>query len=249
MRESQGIIERTISLNQHYQHVHLSVENFGGDLKPGQSLLARLESPRWDPYLREQWWPVALKNDEVIVERPGSIVYEPGQVVSLMGAVGQPFRYKRTLRNVLLIADDAPPTPLIMSVPWLLSSSVSVTMVLAGEANHYPTNRLAPEVEVIKADDDLGWVNQVMTVGWADQVFVVVKADDEMRRMQRVWSIFKKLRAGIDRSYIFGVMQPALPCGVGACAACLLALREGDICTICTQGPAIDMTTMKLDEE
>ncbi|MEZ4668189.1 MAG: hypothetical protein R3E39_09770 [Anaerolineae bacterium] len=249
MREAQAIIERTVSLNEHYQHIHLSVENFSTDLKPGQSLLARLESPRWDPYLREQWWPVALKSDEMVIERPGSVVYEPGQVVSIMGAVGQPFRYKRTLRNVLLIIDDTAPSPLIMSVPWLLGNSVSVTMVVSGAAQKYPTHRLPAEVEIIKADDDLNWSNQVMTVGWADQVFVVVKQDDEMRRMQRVWTIFKKLRATIDRSYLFGVMQPALPCGVGACAACLLALREGDICTVCTQGPAIDMTTLKLDDE
>jgi Iron-sulfur cluster binding domain of dihydroorotate dehydrogenase B len=249
MREAQAIIERTVSLNEHYQHVHLSVQEFDTDFKPGQSILARLESPRWDPYLREQWWPVVIKKDEIVVERPGSIVYEPGQVVSVMGAMGQPFRYKRTLRNVLLIADDTPPTPLIMSIPFLLGSSVSVTLVLAGNANDYPTNRLPPEVEVIKADSELAWANQVMTIGWADQVFVVVKPDDEMRRMQRIWSIFKKLRAGIDRSYIFGVMQPALPCGVGACAACQLLLREGEVFTVCTQGPAIDMTTLKLEED
>ena len=42
-----------------------------------------------------------------------------------------------------------------MSIPFLLGSSVSVTLVLAGNANDYPTNRLPPEVEVIKADSEL----------------------------------------------------------------------------------------------
>lgn len=244
MREAQAIIERTVRLNEHYQHLHLSVENFGADLKPGQWLLARLASERWDPYLREAWWPVGLKPDEIIVERPGSVLYEPGQVVQLIGMVGQPFRYKRTLRNVLLIADNTAPTPLIMSIPWLLSNRVSVTMVLAGDANQYPTNTLPPELEIIHADDDMTWTNMVMTVGWADQVFVVVKGDDEMKRMGRVWERFNSLRASIDKQYLFGVMQPAQPCGVGACGACLMTLREGEMCTICTQGPAVDLTSI-----
>jgi hypothetical protein len=81
MREAQAIIERTVRLNEHYQHLHLSVENFGSDLKPGQWLLARLASENWDPYLREAWWPVGLKPDEIIIERPGNVTYEQGQVV------------------------------------------------------------------------------------------------------------------------------------------------------------------------
>ncbi|MCA0457871.1 MAG: hypothetical protein LCI00_28150 [Chloroflexi bacterium] len=248
MREVQAIIERTVRLNEHYQNLHLSVQDFGSDIKPGQSLLARLAEETWDPYLREQWWPVGIKKDEIIVERPGSITYEPGQVVSLLGAVGQPFRYKRTLRNVLLIADDTAPSPLVMSIPWLISNRVSVTLVLAGQANQYPTNKLPPELEVIHANDDLSWQNMVMTVGWADQVFVVVKGDDEMRRMTRVWERFKNLRASVDKQYLFAVMQPPQPCGVGACGGCLLTLREGEVCTICTQGPAIDMTSIPFPE-
>lgn len=249
MREAQAIIERTVRLNEHYQHLHLTVENFGADIKPGQWLLARRVSDSWDPYLREAWWPVGLKQDEIIVERPGSMSYEPGQVVSLLGAVGQPFRYKRTLRNVLLIADDTAPTPLIMSIPLLLSNRVSVTMVLAGAANQYPTNKLPPELEIIHADDNMTWPNMVMTVGWADQVFVVVKGDDEMRRMGRVWERFSGLRASIDKQYLFGVMQPAQPCGVGACGACLMPLREGETCTLCTQGPAVDLTNIPFFEQ
>lgn len=244
MREYTGIIERTVRLNEHYQHLHLSVEGLGSDLKPGQSFLARRMPERWEPYLREQWWPVDLKTDEVVIERPANILYEPGETVSLLGIIGQPYRYKRTLRNVLLIAYDTPPSPLVMSIPLLFKHHVSVTMVLSGAATQYPTNRLPPELEVIQADDDLGWTNMVMTVGWADQVFVVVRPDDEMERFERVWKRFSELRAGIDKNYLFAVMQTALPCGVGACLACLTPLREGEMCVVCTQGPAIDMTAL-----
>lgn len=41
----------------------------------------------------------------------------------------------------------------------------------------------------------------------------------------------------------FGVFQPELPCGVGACQACLVGLRGNTVRTICQDGPAIDLKT------
>jgi hypothetical protein len=248
MRETQAIIERVSRLSDSVQRLHLAVEDSLLQIKPGQSLLARMLPERWDPYLREQWWPVGILEGQLVVERPGNLGYEPGQAVSLLGPVGQPFRYKRNLRNVLLIADHALPIPLLMAVPALISNRVSVTLVLAGmEARRYPTQVLPPEVEVIHADDDLGWPKQVMTFGWADQIFATVNADDEMGRMQRIWTRIRALRAEIPQYYLFAVAQPILPCGAGACGACLVTLREGAICTVCLDGPAIDMTKLPFE--
>ncbi|MBI5667752.1 MAG: hypothetical protein HZC41_07065 [Chloroflexi bacterium] len=244
MRETKAIIERVTRLNEHYQRLHLATEDYLNDIKPGQTVLARL-ADRWDPYLREQWWPVDAAPNRLIVERPGSLRYEPGQSVSLLGPVGQPYRYRRTLRNVLLLADDTTPTPLVMSMSWLLSNQISVTLVLAGQAALYPTQHLPPEIEVQHADATLGWPNRVMTVGWADQVFVVVRPDDELGRFGRIWSLFGELRAEIPKSYLFGIFQPVQPCGVGACQACLLPLRGGETTLACTQGPAVDLTQVR----
>jgi Iron-sulfur cluster binding domain of dihydroorotate dehydrogenase B len=247
MKESQAIIERVTRLNEHYQRLHLTVEDFTSDLKPGHSLLARRLPERWDPYLREQWWPVALAKNTIVVERPGSIIYEPGQVVSLLGVVGQPFRYKRTVHNVLLMAHDTAPTPLVMSIGWLQGNGVSVTLVLSGKARLYPTQHLHPEVEIIQADDALNWPNRVLTAGWADQVFAVVPQDDERERFSYIWNIFKAMRAEITKTYLFGVYQSILPCGVGACQACMIPLRHGEAAYICTDGPAIDLTSVMLN--
>jgi hypothetical protein len=248
MRETQAIIERVTRLNEHYQRLQLSVDPYVQELKPGQSFLARSTDGGWNPYLREQWWPVALTQNSLIVERPGTEVYEPGEVVSLLGFVGQPFRYKRVLRNVLLIADDTAPTPLIMAGHQLVSNKVSVTLVLGGSAVQYPTAHLPPELEVIAADDDLNWPNQVLTAGWADQVFVAVRAQDEMERITHTWQMFNRLRKDVPKGYIFAIMHPILPCGIGACAACLVALREHEMMTVCTEGPCVDMTSLPLPE-
>jgi len=247
MKETQAVIERITRLNEYYQRVHLAVEDFITEIKPGHSLLARMLPERWDPYLREHWWPVAVSPNNIVVERPGNIRYEPGQVVSLLGLVGEPFRYKRTLRNVLLVAYDTAPTPLVMSIPALIANGISVTLVLAGAAAQYPTNHLPPELEVLHADAELGWPNRVMTVGWADQIFVAVKGDDELGHFARVWSIFRELRAEIPKMYLFGVFQPIQPCGVGACHACMIPMRGAEPCLICTDGPAVDLTTVKLE--
>jgi NAD(P)H-flavin reductase len=248
MRETQAIIERVTRLNEHYQRLHLSVEDFTSDLKPGHSLLARRLPESWNPYLREQWWPVAMATNSIIVERPGSIVYEPGEVISLLGLIGQPFRYKRSVHNVLLMAHDTPPTPLVMAMSWLQNNNISVTLVLSGKATQYPTQHLHPEVEIIQADEALNWPNRVLTTGWADQVFVVVPQDDERERFRAVWKLFKEMRAEISKMYLFGVFQSILPCGVGACQACMISLRQGETSNICTDGPAIDLTTVPLND-
>ncbi len=246
MKETQAIIERITRLNEHYQRLHLAVDDHINELKPGQTVLARLLPERWDPYLREQWWPVALTPNTLVVERPGHLRYEPGQVVSLLGLLGQPFRYKRTLRNVLLIAHNTAPTPLVMSIEWLLGNKISVTLVLSGKAADYPTAHLPAELEVQRADDNLQWPNRVMTVGWADQVFVTVAPDDELGHFARVLQIFRDLRAEIPKHYLFGVFQPPQPCGVGACQACLMPIKGADNCLICVDGPALDLTTVAL---
>jgi hypothetical protein len=244
MRETEAIIERVTRLNEHYQRLHLTVEDFSSEIKPGQSLLARRLPERWDPYLREQWWPVAVSPNTIVVERPGSITYEPGEVVSLLGLVGQPFRYKRNVRHVLLIAYDTAPTPLMMSLSWLQSNSVNITLVLSGKATLYPTQHLHPEIEVIQADEALNWPNRVLTTGWADQVFVVVAQDDEWERLRYVWNQFKVMRAEVPKTYLFGVFQSALPCGIGACHACMIPLLQGETTLICTDGPAVDLTSI-----
>lgn len=247
MRETKAIIERVSRLNEHYQRLYLAVDDTLNDMKAGQTVLARtVPDDRWDPYLREHWWPVEMTRSQMVVERPGSLRYEPGQVVSLLGVVGQPYRYKRTLRNVLLIAHDAPPTPLVMSMGMLLAGKISVTLVLSGRASDYPAAQLPQEVEIIRADDSLQWANRVMTVGWADQVFVVVPGDDELSRFGQVFRLFRELRAEVPKNYLFGVFQPVIPCGVGACQACMIPLGGGENTLICNDGPALDLTTVAL---
>jgi hypothetical protein len=245
MRETEAIIERVKQINSEVQHLELAVDPALMAIKPGQTLLARTHDT-WDPYLREHWWPVDIGENKIVVERPIGIHYEPGKIVNLLGLVGQPYRFRKNPRNILLIAYDTPPTPLMMTIPWLVSNNVSVTLALSGTASNYATEHLPPQVEVIEGDEDINWQDQVMTVGWADQVFVVVPPDEEMKHFHAVMQRFQELRADIPRNYIFGVFRPILPCGTGACQACNLKMDKGTP-LVCLDGPAFDLTQVVLE--
>lgn len=246
MRETAAIIERVRKMNDTHQHLTLSVDAALTRLLPGQRLLVSTGAPdQFDPYLRAQWFPVGIGNNQLTIERPITEPYTPGQVVSLLGPVGQPLRFKPKLRHLLLLAYDTPPTPLLMPVRSLLARQTSVTLVLLGTARQYGAAFLPPEVEVLLGDDDLNWANQVTTVGWADQVLVAVSNRNELENFRTIWNEFQRLRADVPANYLFGVFTGLLPCGVGACGACGVTLKGGDA-LICTDGPAIDLAEVTL---
>ncbi|MCA9912472.1 MAG: hypothetical protein KC496_03960, partial [Anaerolineae bacterium] len=225
MNESRAIVERVSRINAHYQHVELAVDDPAlRAIKPGESLLVHLGDPdeereQWDPYLREQWWPAGVTNKNLLlIERPLDSRYRPQQVISVLGPVGQPYRFRKSLRNVLLIAYDTEPIPLTCMIRALLNNDISVTLVLLGRALQYDTNHLPELVEVIHGDEiGVSWPEMVMTLGWADQIFVAAAQDDELLHFAEVLRVTKEMRIEVPKNYIFGVFQPTLPCGVGAC--------------------------------
>lgn len=247
MEEQEAIIERVKQVNNSVQHLELAIDDAWSRIKPGQSLLAWPANHPQDAYMRDHWWPVNIKpGNKLIIERPLSEVYEPPQVVHVLGLVGKPYRFRRTLRNVLLIAHDTLPTPLMMTIPWLLGNQISVTLALLGAAREYETSHLPPEVEIIQGNSEkFTWPDQVMTVGWADQVFVTVSNHDLGGHFRQVLHKFEELRAVIPKNYLFGVFDDLLPCGAGACQACMVPTREGDQLS-CTEGPAFDLTQVHL---
>jgi len=253
MNESRAIIERVRRINNHYQYVELAVDDPAlRAIKPGESLLVHLSDPdeaqeQWDPYLREQWWPAGVTNKNLLlIERPIDARYRPQQVISVLGPVGQPYRFRKSLRNVLLIAYDCEPIPLTAMIRAVLNSNVSVTVVLLGRALEYNTDHLPELVEIVRGEKlGVSWPEMVMTLGWADQIFVAVAQDDEMGRFAEVLRAAKEKRVEVPKNYIFGVFQPGLPCGVGACSACMLRINN-QIVPACTDGPAFDLTQVKL---
>lgn len=253
MHESRAFVEKIGYYNPDYQYLEVAIQDESlRKIKPGESLLVRLldrdnpEDDHWNPYLREQWWPSGFTpSGLLLVERPFSHKYYPQQEVSVIGPIGQPYRFRKSLRNVLLVAYDTPPLPLTIMIQQLILNKISVTLVLIGEARNYGTSHISHEVEVIHGNSKLEWAEQVMTLGWADQIFVVVKQDDELGRFSQFIARVETLRNTIPKNYIFGVFQPLMPCGVGACGACLMRI-DGQLVPSCTKGPTFDLTQVNL---
>lgn len=252
MKESQAYIERITRVNRDYQRLDLAVDRSLASLRAGQALLVRridkdYEAERWDPYLRELWFPVEiLASNMLVIEQPARWHFTPGQLLSIIGPVGQPFRFRQKLRNILLITYDSTPAALLMMLAPLLERQVSITMVLMGSAREYETSHLPGEIEIIQADDDMTWSDMVMTLGWADQVFAAVGPGDELERLGDIMRVMRERRNDLPANYVFGVLQRPLPCGVGACHACMLNLR-GARKLQCVDGPAFDLTTLRLN--
>ncbi|GAB4571471.1 MAG: hypothetical protein Kow0077_08200 [Anaerolineae bacterium] len=239
-KETQATIERVRRISPSLQRLDLGVEESLARLKPGQLLLARLSEDRFDPYLPEPWVPVALDNVTITIERPARDQYLPGQVVTLLGPVGAPFPMRYNLRNLLLIALDAMPTPLVLLASMAVRSQIEVTMVLGGSAAQYPLDVLPPEVEVLHGDLETGWANQVTTIGWADQVIAVANPRYRHELYPRLATRIRELRVEIPKRFILGIFDQPIPCGTGACQGCGVACHGRDR-LVCVDGPAIDL--------
>lgn len=244
MKQTSALIERVKQVSSTHQHLTLTVDSSLSQLKPGQSLLAR--PPGSAALVREVWWPVGAVKNRVTVERPLRERHEPGTAVDVIGAVGKPLRFRRTLRNVLLIAHQAEPTPLMLMIPFVLGLKSSITLVLLGSAAQYDTDHLPPEVEVVTGDADFNFPDRVTTIGWADQTFALVDALDEHVAFTRLLEVFRSLRAEVPSNYLFGVFHPPLPCGVGACGACMIRGKGNAVMLACADGPAFDLTEVAL---
>jgi hypothetical protein len=250
MKESQAVVQRARTLDGDYHQLELAVSEALANIQMGQAMLVRPKALRtnrvWHPYLREVWYPVYVARQVMTVE-----VHTPnpptlGDVLDVVGPIGQNYRLRPTLRSILLLAYNTPPFALRMPMPYLLGNNVDVTLVLLGTAADYPTRHLPPEIEVIHGDDPkdpLAWHNQVTTIGMADQALAVVPPGDELAQFERLWALFNKRRADIGRHYLYGVFQGLTPCGVGACEACAVRTKDG-VKLACVDGPALDLSLM-----
>ena len=240
IRESQATIERVRRISPTLQRIDLGVEDYLARLKPGQTLLARIAEDRWDPYLPEAWTPVALDKQTITIERPARDQYLPGQVVTLLGPVGAPFPMRYNLRNLLLVALDAYPTPLVLLASMAVRSQIEVTLVLTGDATEYPLDALPPEIEVVTGSLQEGWPNQVTTVGWADQTIAVANPRYRHELYPQLMARIRELRADIPKRFMLGLFDQPMPCGTGACQGCGVTCQGKDH-LVCVDGPALDL--------
>jgi hypothetical protein len=246
MRETQAIIERVRRVGAGWQHLALAVDPSLEQTQPGQVLLVRVDET-WDPYLREVWIPVDFDDEEglLIVEQPLGRNFSPGDVVSIIGPIGEAFPIKRDIQHLLLVAQDYAPIRLFFLMNHALRTGVNVTLVLTGDAQEmYPINLLPPALEVIQSGIATSWADQDQTFLWAEQVFVITSPalmDDYYAMLLHA---AQKSRHALPEGYLHGIFDLPIPCGTGACMACMVRSRDGNRLA-CVDGAAFDLARIK----
>lgn len=243
MYQAQAIIERIRRVSGTVQRIDIAVDNVHRNITAGQLFLARV-TESFDPYLREPFTPVQRDGSCIIVERPITQSYYPGQVINLLGPVGKPIPVREAARTLLLIAYESAPTSLLLLAQNALAKGVSVALALLGSAVHYPLEALPQEIEIMRGDDKGNWSNQQQTLRWADQVVAVAPPPFDMDYYARLLDTLRQIRVEIPDGYVFGLIQPPLPCGVGACHACMVRYQKEDV-PACQEGPAFDLLHLK----
>lgn len=242
MDDLTAIIERVKRVSATTQRLDVAMSG-ASRVQPGQHFLARL-TESWDPYLREPWIPVKTHKNTVIFERPAGTDYQPGQVAHLLGPIGLPIPVTEGARTLLLIAYDTVPTSLLMLADTALHRRMSVTLALVGAAQNYALEALPPELEVVRGDDHGEWADQRANIEWADQI-VAVSLPHDTTRYSKLLEMALRVRVELPHGYVSGLFQPPLPCGIGACRACLVACHRQEALA-CTEGPAFDLLRVTL---
>ncbi|MBP8973768.1 MAG: hypothetical protein KBH93_07805, partial [Anaerolineae bacterium] len=175
------------------------------------------------------------------VEIAASLDAAPNEIVDVLSPVGRPIPVRPRIQHLLLIADDALPTPFVFLARTLTGGGVAITLVLNGLAARYPLELLSPEVEIVRGDADWSWPDQVATFQWADQVLILAPGYRQAEAYGRLLDRLRQIRPhDLPDHYACGLFYDRLACGAGACGACEVRAHDTPLLA-CTDGPAIDL--------
>lgn len=194
-----------------------------------------------------------------------------GEVVELIGPIGQPIRINKATMRLLLIADGEGFSWVRALANAATSAGISVTMLQQAEtAADLPSASLLPDVVEIVAitrDGSIGHRGSIVDllpeyVAWADQA--VVAGSDEIRSAASA-AAFR--RGSLDRTSASGkatrtrarlvgdrapwlqaLLAHEIGCAIGACGGCSVATRAGQV-RLCREGPAVDATGSSMKRE
>lgn len=225
--------------------------------RPGQFLLLRC-GPSWTPYLRRALFPVDAQQDTLALWI-NSLADEGmawlsrrrvGDVLDLIGPLGKGFSLQPQQRRLMLVAEAAHVAPLLALMQVHLARQGSVVLLLQADtaASLLPPGALPPSVEYYTAtgdgsagDVDVLNVPLAGALPWADALAAAGSASFLRRLQARIGD----LRPVPYRGFAQVVAPVALPCGSGACLACLVNTGRG-YHRACQRGPVFDLTELAL---
>jgi dihydroorotate dehydrogenase electron transfer subunit len=237
-------------------------------VRAGQYLLVRCaEVGSYDPPLRRALFVAAA---EPALGQIG-LLYEPnerglrwlargrpGDIIDIIGPLGQPFAVGGRARNVLLIGQGSGLPALLLLARESVARGRAVTL-LAGavDADALPPPFLLPDeieyqslpglqiadfrLQIEQANPQSPMYNLQSAIGWADQICVALPGDllsalrDAIRAAKLRW----------ERGFASALLEGPIVCGAGACGVCAVEMRKG-MRMLCSDGPVFDLRDLPL---
>ena len=167
---------------------------------------------------------------------------QEGEILDLLGPLGNGFSIEPASRNLLLVAGGIGIAPLAFLARQALSEGKSVTLLLGArtDAGLYPQQLLPGGVETVVATEDgssgtKGMITDILPdyVDWADQIYAcgplamyqTIATNNQQRRVRKPVQISLEVRMG---------------CGLGACYGCSIRTRRG-MKQVCLDGPVFNL--------
>lgn len=177
----------------------------------------------------------------------------PGDSIDLLGPYGNGFEPPANALTLLLVADSVRAPFLYPLIDPVLDRGGRVTLLLhAASASQSGSGQdvrdsaivrdlpLAVEVRQVQAEEMLATV--VHLSRWADSLFIALAAD--ALALPSLAHSMRAVRFRLDAGYAQVLADVPLPCGVGACLACLVGLAGGGFTRACVHGPIFDLTRL-----
>ena len=254
-------VRSNLEIAENVYVIRLEEPDQARDIRPGQFVHVRCVGPdrfNSDPLLRR---PLSVlrtganpRND--VPSGQYDVLYDvvgrgtrflsglrPGDLVDVLGPLGNPFSLNRSTKRLLLLSGGVGIVPMIALAEEALRLNREVTL-LAGfrtARKVFPAHLVPLEVEYVVATDDgtMGHAGVVTSLvadylAWADQLYACGPAP-----MLRALAM-NRLTGTIPTQI---AMEEHMGCAVGVCLGCVVPTKTG-YQRVCRDGPVFDLAEM-----
>ncbi len=237
------ILAQVVENRQLWQGVHLlTFDTPDLNMGPGQCALVR-DPLSLDPYLRRTCWLYQNGSGRtaLLVLSAGNEAFlaraQVHSFLDLLVPVGHAVEPSGATRRVLLLGENDRALPLPAIAAAAVQRGCEVVLSVQGQAPEQlpPHFLLPPEVEYHSGVDAV----RGELLGWADQT--VACGSDAFYR--RIADRARESNFRLEPGRVRVLLDPAMPCGTGACCACGVAVRHR-LRLACVDGPWFDLTDL-----
>lgn len=238
------------------QTITLAFPRLSATLLPGQFFLARCEAAppdrlTWNPYLRRALFPTRIERDgsgwrvTFLLEDAHDEGYAwlasriEGEQVDLLGPFGKGFALQTQTRSILL-AGEASTAPLLYPLmETMLDRGGRVALLLRGEDGDASAILSDLPYAVEARSEGVATFGDALAemVRWADQLALALPGHD----YAQISRLIRQARMRPTATFAQALVRTPLPCGVGACLACVTPLANGRHTRACLHGPVFNL--------